>query len=504
MSSVPCSIDQHLSDSDQQTIDSDSVNSFNTPTLDISSFFYPSSSSSSPSPTTHDTTFSLDLLIQYRCDSEHNKCFDIINTLFTQQTGKTILVYFEDFAKKLIRKETEMRRLFENIGGEELKLLTELATIWFYIDSLSLHSYFCLILCDFILLFSPSTHHLHYSPYIHSLYPWYVSKLGDHTISNYLDDKQYTSIDHIDINIDMPQVKNGSSPYYCLNPSLLILDDNQYLVNVRGGGWEHDHGSNYRSLGDTSVVHSNNMLSLTDSSFILSQPVELVEHRNGTKYPSYVCGFEDCRLFLHNQHVYLVCSDRESIPSTYYQTLIARINLDDMSTSPAVLMSSPPGYGYDNEKNWLPFSHNNMILAIYDYNPLTVIEINEETGETSIHAQDIHDNIDLYKFRGSAGPVKINMFDTDGWLIMVHEVIYDISNNNVNSRTYLHRFLFINQDFKLTGLSHIFYLDHIGVEFSLSMIIDNDILRIGLGLEDRSAMIYSYDINYIRDIIYHI
>ena len=428
-------------------------------------------------------------LIKLRKQQKYQESYEIINTLFIDNVGISIVKYLQHFADNMFPGRYHLSQMFTELTSADCIVLTELATIWFYIDELSGKHKLCLLLCDYLLIANHDLLPNTYNTYIHSLYQWYCQQL---VVSS-----EYS------LHVDMPNIENGFVPYLCLNPSIVKMPDGQYLVNVRGGGWSQQHGSNYRSLGNTNVVYSINMLAVTGNDFDVSSSQKLIVNRKGPKFMSPVRGFEDCRLLIHNDQVYFVCSDRESTQATNYQTLIGTINLDTMTTSPSVRMTAPPGLGYNNEKNWLPFSHNDRILAIYDYNPLTVIEINEQTGNTTIYSQDHHPLFNLYKFRGSAGPVRMSAFNIDGWLAMVHEVIYEMNGNYVKSRKYLHRFVFMDDNFMLIGISSIFYFDRVDIEFCLSMIIDDDdTLKIGVGIDDSEAKLVVCQLTDIEQMLY--
>jgi hypothetical protein len=94
--------------------------------------------------------------------------------------------------------------------------------------------------------------------------------------------------------------------------------------------------------------------------------------------------------------------------------------------------------------------------------------------------------------RGSAGPIFFNSLT----LFLFHEVIHE-----PEGRKYLHRFVCLNIDIRKkiskncsgikVSFSSTFTFEKNCIEYALSMVLIENMLHIGVGLEDRQAKIYS-------------
>lgn len=113
------------------------------------------------------------------------------------------------------------------------------------------------------------------------------------------------------------------------------------------------------------------------------------------------------------------------------------------------------------QKNWAPFSENGKLYAIYSHHPLTILELNVDTGKETVIIEK-YSKYDLSKIRGSSIPVKYN----DEWYIVVHEVVQK------DTRKYYHRILKYSKDWGLLEISLPFFFQTLFVEFTLSAIID--------------------------------
>jgi len=123
---------------------------------------------------------------------------------------------------------------------------------------------------------------------------------------------------------------------------------------------------------------------------------------------------------------------------------------------------------------------------------LTILKINRETGdcETLISHDSRHD---FSKFRGSAAPIE---FD-NGHLLLIHEVVF------TDQRTYLHRFVYLDKDLKITKVSRPFVFFHKGIEYCCGMTIDHSGKQciLSIGFEDSQAFLVFADLEHIRTLL---
>ncbi len=146
------------------------------------------------------------------------------------------------------------------------------------------------------------------------------------------------------------------------------------------------------------------------------------------------------------------------------------------------------------EKNWLPFIKDGELFVAYSYDPFVVFRPDFQTGECKLALYQETDH-DFSRFRGSAAPIVLD----DGYLMLVHEV----SILPEYYRCYLHRFLYLNRDFKIVRQSKPFTFMHQGVEYCCSMTIDHsgNQLILPIGIEDREAYLCFIDLNTVRNLL---
>jgi predicted GH43/DUF377 family glycosyl hydrolase len=236
------------------------------------------------------------------------------------------------------------------------------------------------------------------------------------------------------------------------------------------------------------LVHYNKNLQQTGQEEI----IENLPRQHVKKFDS--VGLEDCRLFIFDHKYWFTCTTCDTSPTTYQQISLCKLANQTDSGKIAVEQLTPL-HGPNPkrcEKNWLPFIKNNQLLLLYSYDPLLIYSPDTQTGHLSlVHRWD--PKYDFSSFRGSAGPIT---FD-DGYLVMVHQVIEG------NNRIYLHRFVFLDQDFKIKKLSNPFTFIHQGIEFCCGMTIDHSGTKLvfPISIGDRKAYIGTLLLDEIRSML---
>ena len=207
-----------------------------------------------------------------------------------------------------------------------------------------------------------------------------------------------------------------------------------------------------------------------------------------------VWGFEDVRLFSHSNQIYFTstCLHIDGFIGT------PRIVLGKLTDEYKVEFTIPlrvfnngnelkGWYNNNCEKNWLPFSHEGKIMVVYSWEPLRIAEVNPETGNCQIIAEN-YQTIDCGAFRGSTCPVLLSAnqptprfanasaafesssVNTTRFGCMVHEIC-TVSNKDV-AREYYQRWVEfrITPKLEITYISEQFTLTDMTIEFPLSAI----------------------------------
>lgn len=108
------------------------------------------------------------------------------------------------------------------------------------------------------------------------------------------------------------------------------------------------------------------------------------------------------------------------------------------------------------QKNWTPFCDNDKLCVIYSHQPLTIVEIDKNSGETKIILSKESSLLyNLSYIRGSSLPIKLK---NGLWIVLVNEI---------DKEKYFHRFLLYDSEWNLKEISISFYFSELFVEFCL-------------------------------------
>lgn len=287
----------------------------------------------------------------------------------------------------------------------------------------------------------------------------------------------------IDVIFDVPFIKeNCPHKYRPSNPSIIKSQDGYYVIS-KAINFGCD-GYFYAPLISGQPLNGRNFFLTYDKNFNLKSEKE-ISNFNGQIFGSDF--YDDCRIFEYKDGYYFICS---RVIFNLVNQALCQFCLDKIKIENALLLKGPNLKRH--EKNWLPIFINNELCFIYLYEPYTILKRNIN-GECEIIRQENY-NLDFSNFRGSAAPIE---FD-NGYLMMVHEL-----NMVKNKRKYTHRFLYLDKDYNIKKLSRPFIFKHIGIEFCISMTIDHEAkeLIVPIGIEDKEAKIYFYDLEYVKSLL---
>jgi len=308
-------------------------------------------------------------------------------------------------------------------------------------------------------------------------------------------------------NLICPELSTVKGYYY--NPcqaSILTIHNKGYIVCQRFVNYTQTGASNFVSMDTDGIIRTQNSLCWLDENFkvIKQRPIE--NHYTGTIHNARVKGWEDLRIFFTQKsdcYIGATLSTWETRGNSVFMALIylplTKDEVYDFSPHNSgqpikvtnLIPLDSPANAYC-EKNWLPI-YDRPGQWIYNYNPLTIINVNDTNGTVSVVEQR-ETALNISTWRSSAPPIPYN----DGYLFSVHE-----TSRLTNRINYYTRLVHVSKDFKLKALSTLFYFDHIGVEFSLSMAwdINNENLLILAGLEDAELQIYSVSPDTLYEIL---
>lgn len=229
-----------------------------------------------------------------------------------------------------------------------------------------------------------------------------------------------------------------------------------------------------------------------------------IENRSTTKKirEAHIKGFEDIRLCVHNNKLYGLAVDWEYGEKNHPSVVLLFFEKDEKER---YFIRNVRHITYQNtkcQKNWTLLSKDSKLYAVYSHHPFTLLELSvleahekEEKEEKEYTIDKIQYNTngyDLSEIRGSASPIFIEQ--KKEWLFLVHEVIFK------DTRKYYHRFLRYDQDWNLIGVSEPFYFKNFYIEFSLSILYDDekDMVMIPYSTRDNSTEMVCADYKNIK------
>jgi len=310
--------------------------------------------------------------------------------------------------------------------------------------------------------------------------------------------KQLNGVYHR-IKIPLPPVEGDSDKTYSpMNPSIIKTKDGYKLI-CRAVNYTQVGAKHFYTPDPEGFFRTKNFLIHYDKSFNKLAQHEIIEDLTRERFNAFsVRGIEDCRLIELNQNLWFTGTTLDTNPSGAIQISLAKIDdTNAINGRPVKVEKLIPLEGPDphrHEKNWLPFIKEEELYLIYNSYPFTIFKPNSETGECTKILEYTTEH-DLSRFRGSAAPIE---FD-DGYLMLVHEVVF----MSDYTRVYLHRFVYLDQNFRIKLLSKPFIFKQQGVEFCLSMTIDHTgkHLIMPIGIEDREAWLLSIDLEEVRSML---
>lgn len=305
------------------------------------------------------------------------------------------------------------------------------------------------------------------------------------------------------IDIDLPLIREGSGMYYLpMNPSIKKTEDG-YQVICRTVNYLQIGAKHFQSLDildPSNTVKTRNFLVEYDRNFNLLGQQEIIENlqREHVRFVN-IQGLEDCRLFDFKGSNWFTCTTLDTNPGQQPQITLCKLE-DGSGGSEIHVEQFIPFMGPDLfrcEKNWLPLVKDGELHMIYSFDPFIiykpVIEKLPCIIDKKVLAIHQEQKYDFSRFSGSAPPIEFE----DGYLVLVHENVYD------DQRIYMHRFVYFDRDFNITKLSKPFIYLHKGIEYCCGMTVDHsgELLIMSVGMEDREAYLCSVDLNTVRGML---
>lgn len=263
--------------------------------------------------------------------------------------------------------------------------------------------------------------------------------------------------------------------YKELNPSITTWRGELWMIQ-RTVNYELNSEGHYIPVVD-SDIRTRNWLCQLDKNFNIVKKYA-IQHPTDWPDPLFgaVLGFEDSRLFVHNDELWTSSTVRELSQNGMAQIVVAKL---DMSKLPVVRYSewhpiTPTHTSQTHyEKNWMPVADQAEMSWVYSSDPVRIIN---SKGETLHLASNW---VAADHWRGGSQAIAWR----DGWLYVIHETIIP----NYKNRRYLHRFVWCDKDWKITKISDALWLKTQGIEFVSGITERDNDLILSFGNLDRES-----------------
>jgi hypothetical protein len=244
----------------------------------------------------------------------------------------------------------------------------------------------------------------------------------------------------------------------------------------------------YTMRDPNSVVRTKNYWAIINTNSIHDSKFYEITNDITPKRITHISGLEDLRMVeVLGGKKYGMAVDWENGKHNHPSVVITHFEKDSDGKY-FISKIVPTMYKEDEcQKNWVPFSMYGRLYAIYSHHPLTILEIEPESGVCDVVIQK-YSQYNLEHIRGSSIPIQLS----DGsWLIVVHEVM------QLDTRKYVHRLLKYDKDWNLLDVTYPFYFQNLFVEFCLSLYVVENSLSIVFSTEDNTTEMVTIDIDKI-------
>ena len=271
---------------------------------------------------------------------------------------------------------------------------------------------------------------------------------------------------------------NSSSSCIIPNPY-----EKGYLLNVRYVNYNIDNNGCYHDCSEH-IITLNKYIKLSEDFSVITESIiefEFVDKR-------YI-GIEDVRIYYDKYNEKIKC-----IGTGLHET--GNIGVCDGEydiNSSRILNLRELKSNFNNEyceKNWIFFDYNESTHIVYKWHPLTICKINESNSKLEmVETRETPKMFSL--FRGSSSGYKYN---NEIWFI-VHIVSYE------EPRHYYHCIVVFDEKMGLLRYSAPFKFEGEPIEYSLSIVVENDKIIMTHSSWDRTTKIQVYDKNYIENLL---
>jgi hypothetical protein len=260
------------------------------------------------------------------------------------------------------------------------------------------------------------------------------------------------------------------------NPSIANTSSGLLMI-VRSSNWEYKRHHYYRINAEDGIARSRSYLLDLDADL---QPALVTLLEDGTDRTGEVAsgsnrGYEDLRLYEHRGQLRAVATTLD-----FSETARCQMALLDIAGDTLVNRRLLSDGTTRSEKNWTPAIWNGELFLVYTFAPMTLLRWDRD--------RLLPAGLDTYvgpaiasDFRGGSPLVAIN----GGFLTVVHTS----AGYPDRSRVYFHRFVRLDDEFRISGLSPQFVFRERGVEFAAGLAVQEGSVVVSFGVSDLESWV---------------
>ena len=222
------------------------------------------------------------------------------------------------------------------------------------------------------------------------------------------------------------------------------------------------------------ILHNINYMVGLDKSLSVTSVDPIVDRSSGLRrYPSWIQGYEDCRLVSVGEDWYATATVCDLNPDDRREIALLRFEGPDIAEVRPLVSPHPE----QHEKNWMPLVIDGQLHVVYRCGPTIVLRCDPVSGELGPVVESKAPKF-AAEFRGGSQGVHVD----DGYLFAVHEV-----DRSAAVLRYLHRFILLDERLTLTAVSPRFRFTSDRVEFCAGMARRDGDLVLSFGVSDAAA-----------------
>jgi glycosyltransferase involved in cell wall biosynthesis len=272
-------------------------------------------------------------------------------------------------------------------------------------------------------------------------------------------------------------------PLPCTNPSIWLDEGGRHCV-LRCVNYRIADDGRYHILDPHGVIRTQNyFLTLSESYDVAECGLMrgLSTDPPGHSFP--IRGFEDCRLFFCRGRFWCVCTVRDRNPSGRSEMAVLSLDDDRNVTGVNVIRSYRPDL---HQKNWVPLVRDDELYFIYSTDPTVILQYDFDSGQVGVIRSSAPEPC-LEAFRGGSQAVRVR----GGWIYLTHEA----RQITERTRSYLHRFVLLTDDFRVGAFTEPFYFLRKGIEFCAGLGYESESGRFvaSFGCGDSQAYLAFFD-----------